>query len=426
MIIGDAAHAAQGADVLPNLRHLRLLDVAAREGSLTLAAQEVHVSQPAASQAMSKLSEIFGARLVERVGNYITLTPEGEVVIIRVRRALEHLRVAGMTLRSRKSVDRRNAADLLIRYSSMSQIRAIAAYATTDSFAATARKLGQAESSVQRACRDLERLVGTPLFEGGQRKRIMTPAGLRLAEQASLALKELSLAQAELRERAGLFDSRLVIGALPLSRTRLLPQVISRLMARHPRVHVEIMDGSYDALVQNLRLGTCDIILGALRGADCPAGLQEQPLFTDTLHVVARSGHPLEGKRLSGEDLARFPWIVPRSDAPARRVFERLAAQHGLSDSRRGHVETGSMVLLRGLLLSSDAVTLISLNQIDYEYTQGLLVPLDFTVDGTERMIGITSLASQMPSRIIQEIIDFIYEESKCLMSADNGIAEKL
>ncbi|WP_439561369.1 LysR family transcriptional regulator [Roseinatronobacter sp.] len=411
---GETAPEDAPAIMLPNLRHLRLLDVAISESSLTAAANKVHISQPAASQAVAKLSEVFGARLIERSGNNVTPTQEGDIVVKRARRALEHLRATGPGQKGRKPSDRALAGDMLVRYASTAQLRAISAFATSGSFAAAARKLGQAESSVQRACRDIERIVGQPLFEGGQRKRTLTVAGQRLAEQASLALNEITLAQAELRERAGVFDSHLVIGALPLARTQLVPRAVVKLLARHPAARIEIIDGAYDALVQQMRLGACDFIIGALRGADLAKGLEERALFKDSLCIVARAGHPLAAGngKVRGSDLARFPWILPRRDAPARHVFERLSAQHGLEDPARGHVETGSLVVVRGLLMASDALTLISLSQIEYEYTQGLLVPLDFPLEDAHRVIGITSLRSALPNRLQRNFLGFLEESS--------------
>ncbi|MDD7972053.1 LysR family transcriptional regulator [Roseinatronobacter alkalisoli] len=413
----ELAHDDASMAMFPNLRHLRLLDVAISESSLTAAARKVHISQPAASQAIAKLAEVFGARLIERSGNNVAPTPEGEIVVKRARRALDHLRATGPGLKGRKPTDRAQAGDLLVRYASTSQLRAVSAFATTGSFAAAARKLGQAESSVQRACRDIERIIGQPLLEGGQRKRVLTASGQRLAEQASLALNEVTLARAELRERAGVFDSHLVIGALPLARTQLVPRAIVQLMARYPAARIEIVDGAYDALVQQMRLGACDFIIGALRGRDRAKGLQERALFKDLLCIVARAGHPLAGRRVQGAELARFPWILPRRDAPARHVFERLSSLHGLEDPARGHVETGSLVVVRGLLMESDALTLISLSQIDYEYTQGLLAPLDFPLDDAQRVIGVTLLDSSLPNSLQRTFLEFLEDSSASIVS---------
>lgn len=406
-LASEARSALPDTAELPNLRHLRLLVAAVESNSLTSAAHQLHISQPAASQAIAKLSRIFGVRLLERVGNNIAPTSEGLVVLRRAVRVLEHLRSADMDHRPKRAgTPRPEGSDHLERYASMAQLRAIASFATTGSFALAARHLEQTESSVQRACRDLERIVAQDLFEGVQRNRLLTRAGQALAACASLALKEVLLAHAELRERIGVFDSRLVIGTLPLARTRLVPSAVLSVMARYPSARIEIIDGTYDALVQKLRFGTCDLIVGALRGPVSGPGLSEAYLLTDKLSVVARCDHPLVGRTVTVSDLAQFPWILPRRDAPARGVYERLAQANGWSDAARGHVETGSLVALRALLLGSDALTLISPDQIYYEYMMGLLAPLDFPVENGDRGIGITQLESALPSSLLRTFLD--------------------
>lgn len=391
----------------PNIRHLRLLEIAVGQGSLTQAARAVHISQPAASQAVAKLAQIFDAPLLERVGNACVATEEGQIVTRRVRRALEHLHDPTLLAKGRST---RAAGNVLERYASTTQLRALSAFALTGNFAATARCLGQTEASIQRACKDMERIIGQAVLEGGQRNRVLTKAGQAAAARASLALREVELAHAELRERAGVFDSRLVVGALPLARTRIVPRAVVRLMARYPSAMIEVLDGSYELLAQRLRFGTCDLIIGALREDPQERVLRERRLLTDALHVVARAGHPLAGRAIEGPELAQFPWILPRKDAPARRVFEALATRYGVQGFARGHVETGSLVVLRGILMESDALTLISPSQVQYETEQGLLVPLQIVLEGSQRNIGITELQGSLPSRLHADFLEFLAE----------------
>lgn len=408
MSVSDPIQDPEARQALPNLRHLRILDVAVRESSMSRAAETVHVTQPAASQAMARLRQVFGAQLLVRVGNAVAVTPEGRIVVARARRALGHLGDLGPLWRPRAAAGRVGTTSPLERYASTSQLRALATVAATGSFAAAARRLGQSDSSLQRACREIERFMGLALFEGGQQARALSAAGQVVAARASLALKELATAHAELRERAGLFDGRLVIGALPLSRTRLLPEAVVRLMKDYPDARIEIIDGAYEKLVEQLCFGHCDLIVGALRGGDLAPGLNERVLFEDMLHIVARHAHPLAGRRLTGEELRHFPWILPRRNSPARRVFESFARAHGLSTPARGHVETGSLVALRGILIRSDALTLISLRQIDHEVAQKQLVPLDFAVSGTNREIGVTELSGVLPTRLHAALLEHL------------------
>jgi DNA-binding transcriptional LysR family regulator len=392
---------------VPNLRHLRLLVAAVAKGSLTRAADHVHISQPAASQAIQRLSDVFGARLLERTGNRVVATPEGRIVAARADRALAHLAEAGRRLsRSVRAAPGGSlAADLLERHATMAQLRALAAFAEAGSFSGAARALGQTEPSVQRAAREAERIAGVALFDGSFRALRLTPAGETLARHAALTLREVAAARAELAEREGRFDGRLVIGTLPLVRTRIVPEAVVALTARHPHARIEIVDGPYEALVQALRLGACDMIVGALREGAASPGLTEEVLFRDGLALVARAGHPLWGRRLAPADLAGFPWVLPRRDTPSRAILDRLMQGWGLADRAHGQVETGSLVALRGILAASDAITLLSPRQIEVERAAGLLTVLDLPLSGTERPIGVTTLDGWQPTALGRDFL---------------------
>jgi DNA-binding transcriptional LysR family regulator len=68
------------------LTQLRILDAVARHGSVTEGARELHYSQPSVSHQLGRLEAATGARLLQRVGRGIRLTPEGELL---ARRAAE-------------------------------------------------------------------------------------------------------------------------------------------------------------------------------------------------------------------------------------------------------------------------------------------------------------------------------------------------
>jgi DNA-binding transcriptional LysR family regulator len=71
-----------------NLVHLRVLAAVARHGSVTEAAKELQYSQPSVSHHLSRLEAATGAKLVQRVGRGIRLTPEGELLASRATEIL--------------------------------------------------------------------------------------------------------------------------------------------------------------------------------------------------------------------------------------------------------------------------------------------------------------------------------------------------
>jgi DNA-binding transcriptional LysR family regulator len=71
-----------------NLVHLRVLAAVARHESVTEAAKELHYSQPSVSHHLSRLEAATGARLIQRVGRGIRLTPEGKLLASRAAEIL--------------------------------------------------------------------------------------------------------------------------------------------------------------------------------------------------------------------------------------------------------------------------------------------------------------------------------------------------
>ncbi|MEC9197039.1 MAG: LysR family transcriptional regulator, partial [Pseudomonadota bacterium] len=61
------------------MRHIRCFLETARLGSLSAAADALHVSQPAASKTIKELEDILGVALFDRSGRRLTLTRAGSL-----------------------------------------------------------------------------------------------------------------------------------------------------------------------------------------------------------------------------------------------------------------------------------------------------------------------------------------------------------
>lgn len=79
---------------LPPMQALRAFEAAARERSLTRAADSLHVTHGAISHQIKALEADLGVRLVERAGRGIRLTDDGERFAGRVRAAFAELTAA--------------------------------------------------------------------------------------------------------------------------------------------------------------------------------------------------------------------------------------------------------------------------------------------------------------------------------------------
>jgi DNA-binding transcriptional LysR family regulator len=84
-----------------SLTHLTVLEAVARLGSVTEAARELHYSQPSVSHHLARLEDATGARLIQRAGRGIRLTPEGELLARRATEILGRLNAAAAELDAR-------------------------------------------------------------------------------------------------------------------------------------------------------------------------------------------------------------------------------------------------------------------------------------------------------------------------------------
>ena len=88
---------------LPPMQALRAFEAAARTGSLTRAAELLHLTHGAISHQVKALEAEFGVRLMERAGRGIRLTDEGERFAARVRDVLADLAEAVREVSDRDS-----------------------------------------------------------------------------------------------------------------------------------------------------------------------------------------------------------------------------------------------------------------------------------------------------------------------------------
>jgi DNA-binding transcriptional LysR family regulator len=181
------------------------------------------------------------------------------------------------------------------------QVRAFVASAALGSHAAAARTLGVAQPTVGRQVAGLEQALGVVLFERQGHRLRLTAAGRELLEPAK-AMAEAAQALGRVASgQATEAEGTVTITASEAVSAWLLPPIIERLRAEHPRIELELVASNQakdlhhreaDIAVRNFRAEQPELI--SRRLPDTQAGLYATPEY------LARVG-PIEGVA----DLAR-------------------------------------------------------------------------------------------------------------------------
>lgn len=83
----------------PNLKHLRVFVEIARRGSFRNAAAALHMSEPAASQAIAQLESMLAVKLLDRTTRTVRLTEPGAAFLVDAERLLDGMDHSIATLR---------------------------------------------------------------------------------------------------------------------------------------------------------------------------------------------------------------------------------------------------------------------------------------------------------------------------------------
>ncbi len=388
------------------IRQARTFLAAAKHSSITGAAKAINRSQTSVTKSLQDLERELGVELFDRTSKGVTLTAYGRALEDAANEAAKAFDLAAglvppLLMKDSPGVSRFFQMDVSDKW-----LDAFLATAEQQNLVRAANQLGVTTAAVSANLRKLEDTLNATLFERLPNATIPTTFARGLVRYVKLARSHLRHAGDELSGMKGEKTGRVSVGSLPFMRTLILPRAITMMRQSHPYIDVSTQEGRYDDLLAALRCGDIDLLVGALRGSAREADLIEEPLVEDELSIIVRQGHPLQAKsKLAWPDLLDYEWILPRRGTPTRELFEAAIGGHSLT-SPQHVVETSSTVLLRGLLVEADHVTVLSRHQIHYEEKHGMLAALPFALPETRRPIGVTRRAHSSVAPAVKLLIE--------------------
>jgi LysR family transcriptional regulator, regulator for genes of the gallate degradation pathway len=396
---------------VPSLRQLRAFEAVARLESVSSAAREINLSQPGVTQSVCVLETRLKTRLFERRRSGCYVTDLGAILVPRVRRFFDHIRSALIEPAVGGPFTSRQTVDATVNKITKPQIRSLIAVAESHSFDAAARRLRISQPSLHRAAMELERELRRSLYQRTSRGVTTTSQGSELARRFQVALREIEYGLEEIQAAQGIIVSRIAIGNIPHSGTRILTAAINQLLSAHPDARVQVVDDHYDVLLSDLRAGKLDLLFGVLRRPGWATDVNEELLFSNRYAVVVRRHHPLTRLRhIMPRDLARHDWVLPARGAPRREAFEKIF--DGSAYPPRVSIETTSPAIYRNILASSDRITLLSRLEAQHDDYGGSLITLPFDSDILSRNDGVATRADWQPTRIHRQFLDLLRRET--------------
>ncbi|RDE09718.1 pca operon transcription factor PcaQ [Pelagibacterium lacus] len=267
-------------------------------------------------------------------------------------------------------------------------LRTLIETARQNSVGKAADVLGVSQPAVTKTLRELETILGKKLVERDGR-------GIRITQYGEVFLRHAGASVAALQQGVdGLsrIDAGppLNIGALPTVSAHIMPAAVQAFLAEKTDSPIKIVTGENRVLLDHLRMGRLDLVIGRLAAAEQMHGLSFEYLYSEQVRFVVRDGHPLLARpRFDFSRLRDFPILMPTRESVIRPFVDRYLLSHGMAELPHT-IETVSDSFGQAFVEQTDAVWVISDGVVARDVRAGRLRLLPLDTAETRGAVGLT------------------------------------
>lgn len=251
--------------------------------------------------------------------------------------------------------------------------------------------------AVTKTLRELEEALGIAVVERDGRGIRVTRLGEIFLAHAGTAISALKRGVDSVRQDGAASRHPIRIGALPTVSARVMPVAMDLFLRESTGAAIKIVTGENAVLLEQLRTGALDLVVGRLAAPAHMTGFFFEHLYSEQVLFVVRAGHPL---LQPGQDvfarLNEFPALMPTLESVIRPFVDRLFITNGMT-APATEIETVSDSFGRAFVRQSNAVWIISAGVVADEIASGAFVALSVDTDETKGPVGLTMRTDTAP-----------------------------
>lgn len=281
------------------------------------------------------------------------------------------------------------------------------------SISAAAQILCITQPGVSKTIRELETILQVELFDRSHRTIRLTALGKRFLTHIDNSMLALRQGVEEIDETRSPQAKPLHIGALPTVSARLLPKAIQRYNAHKFGGRPVIVTGPNGYLINELRDGKVDIVIGRMGEPSEMVGLHFEHLYSEKVCFAVRPGHPLlKTGSFNMTAMGQYDFIMPTQQSIIRPAVEKLLL---IADMPRLNIvaETVSTAFSRSYVRSSDTIWVISEGVVLEDIQTGGLAALPVDTSETLGPVGMTLRAEGTILPALEFVMNEIRRQAK-------------
>jgi DNA-binding transcriptional LysR family regulator len=236
------------------------------------------------------------------------------------------------------------------------KLRHVVGVAHAGSFTAASHALSITQSALTKSVAEVEQLLGLTLFQRLPRGVNLTDAGSLFVRHAERILADTSDLMAHLGQLNDLSAGHLRIGVTPAAYAAFLERPVSTFAERYPGLHIDIRDGTVDAITLDLASGHIDLAIGAVNYLSQWSDLELQPVAQLHYFFIGRRDHPLSKKKPSAAELLQYPVVMPAAGFTTEAELNKAYTQAGLAPEPPRYT-CDHFPLVKRIVAATDAIS---------------------------------------------------------------------
>jgi LysR family nitrogen assimilation transcriptional regulator len=254
-------------------------------------------------------------------------------------------------------------------------LRSFQCVAEFGSVSRAAEALRISQPAVSRQIRRLEGTLGVALFARHGHGVTLTEAGRSLLERSQVILRQLELAQIEVRSGSPTMSGTITLAVPPAAGLFLVPALVQRCAAQYPNIFLKVVAGYSGYIHEWLLRGIAD--LACLHDPLPQRDFKIIPLVREEVFLVGKPGmFPFRAGHVRTEQLTRVALILPSRPNASRRLLDSWVSARGLSLNIKMEVDDSSII--RALLKDGAGFSLLTQGAFRSEVHHKELAALPF------------------------------------------------
>jgi DNA-binding transcriptional LysR family regulator len=200
-------------------------------------------------------------------------------------------------------------------------LRSLLAVADAGTITDAAESIHVSQSALSRRLQQLEADLGATLIVRGRRGVELTDVGRLTVEQGRTIVDRYDQLRRDIVGTLGLERGEVRVGGGATVTSFLLPAAIAEFQSEHPGVLFHVKEAGSHEIAADVSAGRLD--LGVVTLPVSASELDLTDLIRDEIVLVARSDHPLAGKRVSVRDLAGKTLVGFEQGTAIRQIIDR-------------------------------------------------------------------------------------------------------